>query len=133
MECGPFHGEVFTGLGEGEFYVSIYGKQIRLKLGMTPYPGTLNVKVKDSMQVETLNSCLRGIEPIVIEPPKIPGAQLGEVYAYRASLNRFPVWIVRPAITAYKGDVVEFISNVHLRTRLNLSDGSIVEFTVEDV
>lgn len=133
MKCGPFTGEVFTGLGEGEFYVSIYGRQIRHRLGITPYPGTLNVRVKDRGQVEELNSCLKTLSPIVIEPPQIPGTRLGEVYAYKALLNGFPVWVVRPAITAYKGDVVEFISNVHLRTRLNLSDGSRVEFTVGEV
>ncbi|MEM0320002.1 MAG: DUF120 domain-containing protein, partial [Candidatus Nezhaarchaeales archaeon] len=42
-------GEVFTGLGEGAYYVSLegYRSQIVEKLGFDPYPGTLNLRLKD--------------------------------------------------------------------------------------
>src|SRR5208337_4812172 len=40
-------GTVFTGLGEGAYYISKehYRKQFAEKLGFDPYPGTLNLKL----------------------------------------------------------------------------------------
>ncbi len=40
-------GKVFSGLGEGKYYVSLQGykKQFEEKLGFTPYPGTLNLRI----------------------------------------------------------------------------------------
>ncbi|MFA4936532.1 MAG: DUF120 domain-containing protein, partial [Candidatus Methanoperedens sp.] len=39
-------GKVITGLGEGQYYISLegYRTQFREKLGFDPYPGTLNIK-----------------------------------------------------------------------------------------
>ncbi len=38
---------------------------------------------------------------------------------------------MRPVITVYKSDVVEFISETYLRGALNLRDGDTVEFKVK--
>ncbi|MEM4238834.1 MAG: DUF120 domain-containing protein, partial [Nitrososphaerota archaeon] len=40
-------GRVFSGMGEGAYYISLpwYRDQIRKKLGFDPYPGTLNVNL----------------------------------------------------------------------------------------
>ena len=40
-------GEVFSGLGEAAKYISMEGymKQFKSKLGFSPYPGTLNLKL----------------------------------------------------------------------------------------
>ncbi|MEM4500973.1 MAG: DUF120 domain-containing protein, partial [Thermofilaceae archaeon] len=40
-------GRVFTGLGEGAYYIQIpfYMRQFEEKLGFKPYPGTLNLKL----------------------------------------------------------------------------------------
>ena len=42
-----FSGCIISGLGEGKYYLSLHGytKQIEEKLGFSPYPGTLNVKL----------------------------------------------------------------------------------------
>ena len=122
---------MFSGLGEGEFFVNLYARNIRSALGITPYPGTLNLRL-----VEGVNEYVRvlgNLRPIVIEPPKIPGVVLGRVYAYPALLNStVPVFIVRPEITAYKSDVVEVIAEVRLRDLLNLEDGDVVNISIED-
>jgi len=119
---------VFSGVGEGAFYVSIYSRRFLEKLGFRPYPGTLNVRL--SGRAEELNGCLSRIKPILIDPPEIPGARLGRVHVYPAEIEGFndTVYIVRPLITVYKGDVVEFIAKVSLRETLNLRDGSIIRF-----
>jgi len=125
----PFEAEVFSGVGEGEFYVSIYAKEIRRKLGITPYPGTLNTRIGEG-DVERFNRCLSTMEPIVLDPPPIPGAKLAPVKAYPALLEGYPVWIVRPDITIYSGDVAEIIADKHLRSLLGLEDGSKVRISL---
>jgi len=129
LECDkPFEAEVFSGVGEGEFYVSIYAKEIRRRLGITPYPGTLNTRI--ICDVEAFNRCLGKMEPVILEPPRIPGAKLAPVKAYPAWLEGYPVWIVRPDITIYKEDVAEIIADKHLRSLLNLEDGSRVRIVL---
>src|SRR3989304_6826801 len=48
-------GTVFTGLGEGAYYITKehYRKQFIEKLGFDPYPGTLNVKLTSDYDVKT--------------------------------------------------------------------------------
>ncbi len=107
----------------------MYSKRFLEKLGFKPYPGTLNLKLlKD---VDVFNSCLSKANPIIVDPPVIPGVRLGAVYVYPAGIEGYfnpNTFIVRPLITVYKGDVVEFIADVSLRETLGLSDGSIVRF-----
>lgn len=122
---------VFSGLGEGEFFVNLYAKNIRKALGFTPFPGTLNLKVEE-LYVDALSNTLSRIDPIIIEPPMVPGMRLGRVLAYPALLNcTVKVFIVRPEITVYKSDVIELIAEVKLRDLLNLTDGSEVLVTIE--
>jgi len=122
-------GIIFSGLGEGEFYVNLYAKNFRKALGFTPFPGTLNIRIIEK-DVEKLNSRLRKVDPIIILPPSIPGFKLGKVYLFRASLFDIDIYIVRPEYTVYKGDVIELISQEHLRKKYALKDGDIVDITV---
>ncbi|MEB3757312.1 MAG: CTP-dependent riboflavin kinase, partial [Desulfurococcales archaeon] len=94
-------GRVFSGLGEGEFYVNLYARNFRRALGFTPYPGTLNVRVAPE-HVETLNKRLKEATPIIVSPPPIQGLKLGKVYLFKAFLFDITVYIVRPEYTVYK-------------------------------
>jgi riboflavin kinase len=127
---GYFEGEVFSGRGEGGFYVSIYARKFKEKLGFTPYPGTLNTRILERGDVEEFNRCLREATSYYIDPPPIKGAKLGAVIVYRSEINGLMAWIVRPLITFYKEDVVEFISETYLRGALNLRDGDRVRIRV---
>ena len=130
-ELKTFQAVVFSGLGEGEFFVNLYARNIRSALGITPYPGTLNLRLVGDPG-EYLRALVR-LRPTVIEPPAIPGARLGRVYAYPALLDSaVPVFIVRPEITTYKPDVIEVVAEARLRDLLNLNDGSVVSVSIED-
>ncbi|MCE4606067.1 MAG: CTP-dependent riboflavin kinase [Desulfurococcales archaeon] len=122
-------GEIFSGLGEGEFYVNLYARNFRKILGFIPFPGTLNIRVIRE-HVDKLNNRLRNADPIIVLPPSIPGFKLGKVYLFRASLFDIDVYIVRPEYTVYKGDVVELISQEHLRRKYELKDGDVVDITI---
>jgi riboflavin kinase len=123
--------KVFSGLGEGEFFVNLYTKNIRKALNIVPYPGTLNLRVEEPY-VNPLAEALSRLTPIVIEPPQLSNARLGRVLAYPAILNfEVNVFIVRPEITIYRKDVVEVISEQRLRDLLGLEDGSEVTLSLE--
>ena len=44
-----FEGRVVSGMGEGSYYMSLFGyrKQFKEKLGYEPFPGTMNLKLID--------------------------------------------------------------------------------------
>jgi riboflavin kinase len=126
-----FTGRVFSGVGEGSFYVSLYSKRFLEKLGFKPYPGTLNLRLLED--VEVFNICLSRANHILIEPPSIPGVRLGAVHAYPAEVEGYfnpSVFIVRPVITIYKSDVVELIADTSLRETLNIRDGQTIRFKI---
>ncbi len=126
-ECyKPFSGEVFSGRGEGAFYVSIYAKSFRRVIGYTPYPGTLNIRLKSREDVEIFNECISMIPKKIVEPPKVEGARLARVIVFPILVNGYPAWGVRPEITVYKNDVVEVVADKFLREMLGLKDGDTV-------
>jgi riboflavin kinase len=130
MSCNSyFEGKVFSGVGEGAFYVSLYSRRFLEKLGFKPYPGTLNLKLL--ADVDAFSQCLSKANPIIVEPPVIPGMRLGVVYVYPVEIEDYfnpHTFMVRPQITVYRGDVVELIADVSLREELSLDDGSRVRF-----
>jgi riboflavin kinase len=130
MSCNSyFEGKVFSGVGEGAFYVSLYSRRFLEKLGFKPYPGTLNLKLL--ADVDAFSQCLSKANPIIVEPPLIPSMRLGVVYVYPVEIEDYfnpHTFMVRPQITVYRGDVVELIADVSLREELSLDDGSRVRF-----
>lgn len=127
---GIFKGTVFSGLGEGGFYVGIYTKGFREALGIAPYPGTLNLRMEPE-EYEALSKCLSQLQPVIVRPPAIPGYRLGAAKVFPIELidaPDLPAYIVRPDITVYKKDIVEIISTAFLRERLSLADGDVVAF-----
>jgi riboflavin kinase len=122
---------VVSGKGEGSFFVSLtYYKESFLKyLGFDPYPGTLNAIIYDRVSLENrvLLDMYKGIEiPEKREPDRI----LGSVKAFPASVNDFsPAALVIPSRTVHPKSIIELISPVKLREKLNLNDGD--EISVE--
>ncbi len=116
-------GRVISGVGEGKYYVSLegYRKQFIEKLGFDPYPGTLNLKIpKEQMYFRGL---LDEEEGIHIEGFKTEDRTFGEVKAFKCRINGIDGAVVIPQRTHYSKDVLEIISPVCLREKLNLKDG----------
>lgn len=119
-------GEVFTGLGEGAYYITKngYKRQFIAKLGYKPYPGTLNLKltrpehlaVRVEMEnlpgiiVEGFHDGTRTYGSLKCLPAQIGGKVKGHI-----------LFIQR---THYDSSVIELISPINLREALNLKDGS---------
>jgi riboflavin kinase len=116
------YGTVASGLGEGRYYVSKkpYVIEFDQKLGITPYPGTLNIKI-DSLEEPKLRM-LRANEGILIKGFETDDRTYGDVKAFSCSLRGKKCAAIFPYRSVYK-DVIEIISNDYLRESLNLHDG----------
>jgi riboflavin kinase len=125
-------GTVFTGLGEGAYYISkdIYRKQFIEKLGFDPYPGTLNLKLTTDYDLKTRIE-LETYPAIEIEGFKNENRTFGVVKCYPAMIdNKAKGALVLALRSHYDTSVLEVIAPVCLRKQLNLKDGLKVKVEV---
>jgi len=123
-----FRGQVFTGLGEGAYYVKLegYRKQFRDKLGFDPFPGTLNIQLLTDADVHEFQ-LLRATIGFEIKGFVSRGRSFGPVACYPATLNeRQDAAILIIQRTHHHPNVVELISPVNLREKLHLTDENII-------
>jgi riboflavin kinase len=125
-------GVVFSGLGEGAYYISKerYRKQFIEKLGFEPYPGTLNLKLTTDYDVKT-RSELEAYPAIEIEGFRNEDRTFGSVKCYPVTIeNRVKGALILALRSHYDTSVVEVIAPVFLRKHLNLKDGHKVKVEV---
>ena len=116
-------GKVCNGLGEGSYYTSQpnYLTQFKEKLGFTPFRGTLNLAVEEHES----KAFLHGIERDRIDGFKTGERSFGAIDCYPVRINsRFKGAIIVPKRSSLGGGVIEVISNVFLRKKLRLEEGS---------
>jgi riboflavin kinase len=113
-----FDGIVISGIGEGAYYIKEYEDRIKEIFGFKPFPGTLNLKIKENRNLERHS---KGI---------IKGFRKGE--RTFGDVKFMPVriafkgkskdsYLIFPKRTHHK-DVVEIISDSNLRKALGLKD-----------
>ncbi len=123
-------GRVMSGVGEGKYYVSLdgYRRQFEEKLGFSPYPGTLNLKIpKEQMYFRRL---LDEEEGITVNGFRTEDRTFGEVKMFKCRVRGIEGAVILPKRTHYGKDVLEIISPVRLRDELGLEDGDDVEVEV---
>jgi len=118
-------GRIFSGLGEGFYYISLpqYFEQIKEKVGFVPYPGTLNIQLlsKDSIENRML---LEKIADIPIDGFSNGQRTYGTAKCIKALFNgEQEAALIFVERTHYGKDVVEVIAPVYLRGKYNLRDG----------
>ena len=117
-----FNGCIISGLGEGKYYLSLHGytKQIEEKLGFSPFPGTLNVKLdRDSV---TARARLVEFEPVRISGFKRRNRTYGGINCYSAVVEGIQGAIIVPDRSHYHNDVVEVIAPVSIKQTLGRGD-----------
>jgi len=125
-------GVLFTGLGEGAYYVTRdkYRKQFIEKLGFDPYPGTLNLKLTSEYDTKT-RSELETYPGIEIEGFKDESRTFGNVKCYPVVINNKRKGAVIFALRShYNSSVLEIIAPRCLRSQLKLKDGHKVKVEV---
>ncbi|MGB9842173.1 MAG: DUF120 domain-containing protein [Candidatus Bathyarchaeales archaeon] len=126
MKKLEFSGRVFSSKGEGKKFLTLpwVTHQITQKLGFTPYPGTLNLRLSEgSVQRKEL---LEKACSITIVPAE--GYCNGKLF--KAFIGKLECAIVIPEVPGYPRDVLEIIAPVNLREMLKLNDGDEVAVTV---
>jgi riboflavin kinase len=125
-------GVVFTGLGEGAYYISKerYTRQFIEKLGFEPYPGTLNLKLTTDYDVKT-RSELEAYPAIEIEGFRSEDRTFGSVKCYPVTIdNKVKGALILALRSHYDASVIEVIAPVFLRKNLKLKDGHKVKVEV---
>ncbi|MCG3215535.1 MAG: CTP-dependent riboflavin kinase [Candidatus Heimdallarchaeota archaeon] len=118
-------GNVFSGLGEGKYYISrtLYMQSFVSKLGYKPYLGTLNLRIQtnDSDRLDLI----RGSWPVIIPGFEEEGRRFGDVLCYPLTIPKIDAKIagIIPRRTHYGPNILELISDVCLREVLELDDG----------
>jgi riboflavin kinase, archaea type len=126
-----FAGTVTSGLGEGRYYLSQPGYVVQFseRLGYSPYPGTLNVRLGGAaLRKAGLVADWAGVR---IDGFQASGRTFGGATCFVARMNGRKCHLIRPDRTHYQ-DVVEFVAPVRLRDALHLKDGDKVELDLEE-
>jgi riboflavin kinase, archaea type len=126
-------GTVFTGLGEGAYYIGRenYRKQLRERLGFDPYPGTLNLKLSSDYDIKT-RSELDAYPALEVKGFQNGERSFGTVRCYPVTINNEVKGALITALrTHYDASVLEIIAPVCLRKQLNLKDGNKVKVEVQ--
>ena len=115
-------GEIKSGMGEGKYYISQEGymAQFREKLGISPYPGTLNIKIYP--EYENILRRIRSAGGIHIYGFKDKERTFGGVKCFSGRIDGTNAWLIFPERSSYT-DIVEIISDKFLRNDLKLQDG----------
>jgi riboflavin kinase len=118
-------GTVFTGLGEGAYYISkeAYRKQFIEKLGFDPYPGTLNLKLTTDYDIKARNE-LEAYPAVEVGGFKNEDRTFGPVKCYPVIIdNKVKGALISALRSHYDASVLEIIAPVQLRKHLGLKDG----------
>ncbi len=118
-------GTVFTGLGEGAYYISKepYRKQFIEKLGFDPYPGTLNLKLTTDYDIKARNE-LEAYPAVEVGGFKSEERTFGPVKCYPVIIeNKVKGALISALRSHYDVSVLEIIAPLHLRKHLDLKDG----------
>ena len=122
-------GVLFSGLGEGAYYVTKegYRKQFMERLGFDPYPGTLNIKLTTEYDIKSMSE-LEAYPAVELEGFKDESRTFGPVKCYPAIINNKAKGAVIYALRSHYGSsVLEIISPTFLRSHLKLKDGNKVK------
>ena len=121
-------GEVVSGMGEGEYYITLdgYVDQFVERLGYEPFAGTLNVSLDDE---STRRAALENADGIPIDEWENEDRTFGAATCYEASVGGVDAHVIRPHRSHYPDDTLEVIAPVKLRDELGIDYGD--EVTVE--
>ena len=125
-------GKVFSGLGEGAYYVTREGYMVQFirKLGFKPYPGTLNLKLLSQQDILARKE-LEKLEGITIDGFSDGQRTYGMLKCYPSIVDdkvKGAALLIQR--THYNSSVLEVIAPACLREKLNLKDGDVVKLKV---
>jgi len=125
-------GTITSGMGEGAYYMSMkgYTKQFKSKLGYVPYPGTLNVQLKEKKFSEAISQ-LSNYEGVKINPFSDGKRTFGWVKCFKSKINKkIDCELILLERTHHDTMIVEFISKSNIRKALKIGNKSNVKVKI---
>ena len=122
-------GTVTSGMGEGRHYISLsgYQRQFAERLGYEPFPGTLNVELRDDSVRR--RRAMEAIEPVPIDGWEDEERTYGPAVCHPAAIETAGgefvdgIHTIAPERTHHDDDQLEVIAPRKLRDVLELDDG----------
>jgi riboflavin kinase len=127
-----FEGTVVSGLYEGAYYISKegYSRPIREKLGFDPFPGTLNVKIREEDYERRRR--LERSPTALIEGFKDGERSFGSAKLYQVLINdEMKGALIVADRTIHDLSVMEIVSPSYLRRHFKLSDGDPIKLVFQ--
>jgi riboflavin kinase, archaea type len=126
-------GRIVSGMGEGAYYMSLegYRKQFRQKLGYSPFPGTLNIKLSDPASMRSRRD-LSTYPSIFIDGFSDKLRTYGWVKCYPAEINNGLVKKAALLIlerTHYDDSTIEIIAPISIKESIKVKNGDYVSVT----
>lgn len=124
-------GELFSGLGEGAYYIHQpgYRRQFIKKLEYDPFPGTLNIRLHKRFLPE--RSLLDMMPSVLVDGFRNGKRSYGPVRCIPVSVNGVARANIITALRSHYGEeILEIIAPINLRERLGLKDGDTVRVRV---
>jgi riboflavin kinase len=129
-----FKGNVISGMGEGAYYMSLegYRRQFREKLGYEPYPGTLNVRLTDQIDMNGRLE-LGKHRSIFINGFNDGTRTYGWVKCYRATINDGAIDNAAVLVlerTHYDDSMLEVIAPISIKQAAGIKNGDKIKVQV---
>jgi CTP-dependent riboflavin kinase len=127
-------GRLTTGAGWGSYFTQINWarRQFVEKLGLDPFPGTLNLIAEDARSLGIWNS-LKDTPGVRIDNPD-EGPRSCDARCYPVSIDGLTeAAIVLPEVAGYSPVQVEIISAVGIRDVLGIDDGDLLRLTIRQI
>ena len=119
-------GTLVSGMGEGAYYMSLkgYTKQFKSKINYIPFPGTLNVKLREKEYIEAAQQ-LRTLNGVTVKGFCDSKRTYGWVKCFKAKLNNsIDCELIILERTHHDDSIIELISKTNIRKTAKLQDGS---------
>jgi riboflavin kinase, archaea type len=130
-----FNGVLVSGMGEGKYYMSLegYREQFVRRIGYIPFPGTLNIKLIDSLSLEN-RAKIESFRYQLIDGFHDSDRTYGWVKCYPVIINgnkniRSDLLILER--THHDKNMLEIISPANIKKVLRLKNGNNVKVTMQ--
>ncbi len=125
-------GRLATGIGQGRLFTRLEWARAQFidKLGIDPYPGTVNLVLENAADLKKWAE-VRAAPGIVMESPEADWCN-GRCYRVRIE-GKITGAIVLPEVPGYPASKLEMIAPVGVRDILGIADGDPVTIELQDL
>jgi len=125
-------GVVYSDLGQASSFMALdwVQKALRERLGFSPYPATLNLRLQSERDIAMWQEVQRETPGIGIDSPDPSFCQARCLLVEIAGKVRGAVLV--PGVEGYPGDKIEVVAPVHLKDELRVRDGEQIVLKFED-